>query len=58
MKYPHLKLLLLLLEAIIVDPIYYFRGGGGGGDSKGSMEPPFERVSLTQDTLIEQSQYS
>ena len=30
------------------------RGGGGGG-LKGSMEPPFERASLTRDTLIEQS---
>ena len=30
----------------------------GGGGSKGSMEPPFERASITRDTLIEQSQYS
>ena len=29
------------------------------GGSKGFMDPlPFERASLTQDTLIEQSQYS
>ena len=29
---------------------FYLRGG-----SKGSMEPAFERASLTRDTLIEQS---
>ena len=29
--------------------------GADPGGSKGSMEPPFERTSLTRDTLIEQS---
>ena len=29
--------------------------GGSRGVSKGSMEPPFERASLTRDTIIEQS---
>ena len=32
------------------------RQGRIQGGSKGSMEPPFERASLTRDTLIEQSQ--
>ena len=32
-----------------------FRRGESRGGSKGSMEPPFERASLTRNTLIEQS---
>ena len=32
-----------------------FMQGGSRGGSKDSMEPPFERASLTRDTLIEQS---
>ena len=31
-------------------------GADPGWVQKGSMEPPFERASLTRDTLIEQSQ--
>ena len=34
----------------------YAGGGGGGGGFQGFHEtPPFERASLTRDTLIEQS---
>ena len=34
--------------------VYIYTGADPGG-SKGSMGPPFERASLIQDTLIEQS---